>query len=204
MGELDTDKIKIFVPADYFEPAEWVLKWIFNEILRLEVIFAAHADDCIDIRFQEKVLSISCDFFRLNKPCWLQPGSLVIESREDWMDVDQTLAADLTAKSVPILWGHPGFLHTPQGDGQLRLDRRAERRANDAGFADRRVHHARLAELRQQAGGDTEHAAHRADILADEKDGWVARHLLAQGFVDRFAVAQGSHRRDCTRCLRRK
>ena len=122
MGELDTDKIKIFVPADYFEPAEWVLKWIFNEILRLEVIFAAHADDCIDIRFREKVLSISCDFFRLNKPCWLQPGSLVIESREDWMDVDQTLAADLTAKSVPILWGHPGFLHTPQGDGQLRLD----------------------------------------------------------------------------------
>jgi hypothetical protein len=122
METVDANKINIFVPVDYRAPAEWVLKWIFTEILHLEVICLAHAGDRIEIRFQGKVLSIACDFFRLNKPFWLQPGSLVIEPREDWMDVDRTLAADLTARSIPVLWGHQGFLHTAQGNGQLHLD----------------------------------------------------------------------------------
>ena len=122
MEALDADKINIFVPADYRVPAEWVLKWLFNEVLQLDVVCLAYAGDRIEIRLQGKVLSIACDFFRSNKPCWLQPGSLVIEPREDWSDVDRTLAADLTAKSIPVLWGHQGFLHTAQGNGQLHLD----------------------------------------------------------------------------------
>ena len=122
MEALDADKVNILVPADYRVPAEWVLKWIFNEVLHLEVICRAHADDRIEIRLQGKVLSIACDFFRLNQPFWLQPGSLVIEPGEDWSDVDRTLAADLTARSIPVLWGHQGFLHTAQGNGQLHLD----------------------------------------------------------------------------------
>jgi hypothetical protein len=122
MEALDPGKINIFVPADYREPAEWVLKWIFAEVLQLEVTCDAHAGDRIEIRLQGKALSIASDFFRHNKPVWLKPGSLVIEPREDWIDVDRTLAADLTARSIPVLWGHQGFLLTPQGNGQLHLD----------------------------------------------------------------------------------
>ena len=122
MEVLNADKINIFVPADYRGPAEWVLKWLFNEVLQLEVICLAYAGDRIEIRLQGKVLSIACDFFHSNKASWLQPGSLEMEPREDWNDVDRTLAADLTAKSIPVLWGHQGFLHTAQGNGQLHLD----------------------------------------------------------------------------------
>lgn len=122
MGTRDADRISVFIPAAYLAPAEWVLTWIFTEILRLGAICLPHAGDRIEIRFRGKVLSLSCDFFHLNKPFWLQPNSLVVKPREDWIDVDRTLAVNLTARSVPVLWGQPGFLHTAQGHGQLRLD----------------------------------------------------------------------------------
>src|SRR5690242_171673 len=112
MEALAADKIVIFVPADYRVPAEWVLKWIFTEVLHLEVACVVHPGDGIEIRLHGKALSMPCDFFRLNEPFWLQTGSLVIEPREDWRDVDRTLGANLTANSIPVLWGHPGFLQT--------------------------------------------------------------------------------------------
>lgn len=122
MGMLDADKINIFIPAAYLTPVKWVLTWIFTEIFHLDSVCLPHAGDRIEIRFQGKALLLPCDFFRLNQPVWLQPDSLVIAPREDWSDVGRTLAANLTARSVPVLWGQQGFRMTAQGHGQLYLD----------------------------------------------------------------------------------
>lgn len=122
MVALDADKITVLVPIDYRAPAEWVLEWIFTEILRLEFTCLPYEGEQIEMRFKGKTLSLACDFFRLNKPVWMKPDSLVIEPRGDWMDVDHTLDADLTARSIPVLWGHQGFLYTAQGNGHLNLD----------------------------------------------------------------------------------
>ena len=62
--------------------------------------------------------------------------------------------------------------------------------ADDGVLGDRGVAHALLAELLEQPRGDLEGAVEDADVLAHEHDVLVAQHLLAQGLVERLAVAQ--------------
>ena len=66
--------------------------------------------------------------------------------------------------------------------------RRADGGADDDLFGDGRVDHALGAELVEQAVGDAIRAAELADVLADQEDGVVALHLLAQRFAKRDAV----------------
>ena len=57
--------------------------------------------------------------------------------------------------------------------------RRADAHADDRVLGDRRVAHAPLAELLEQALGDLEGAAEHADVLAHQHDALVAAQLLA-------------------------
>ena len=79
-------------------------------------------------------------------------------------------------------------------DGAQAGHRRADAHADDRVLGDRRVAHALLAELLEQAGGDLEGAVEDADVLAHEHDVRVALHLLAQRGVQRLAVAHDGHR----------
>jgi peptidoglycan/xylan/chitin deacetylase (PgdA/CDA1 family) len=115
-------RIEIRMPAACRDPAEWVLKWTFSEVFGLDAVYAEHAGDRFEIRFQGKVLTVDCDFFRLNKPVWLQPDSLKGEPAKDWTDVRRTLDARLLSRSIPVLWGQEGFVRTAQGNGHLNLD----------------------------------------------------------------------------------
>jgi hypothetical protein len=58
--------------------------------------------------------------------------------------------------------------------------RGAEGDAGDRRLGNRRVDHALRAELREQALGHAEHAAPRADVLAEQKDALVLRQRLRQ------------------------
>ena len=62
-----------------------------------------------------------------------------------------------------------------------------------ADLRDRRVDHARLAELRQQPFGDLERAAVRADVLAEAEDVRVALHLLEQRLANRLEIGDLGH-----------
>lgn len=110
------------MPASCRRPAEWVLAWIFAEVLGLDAVCSEHAGDGFEIRFQGKVLAVAGDFFRLNMPVWLRADSLVVEAATDWLDVGDTLDANLLSASIPVLWGRPGFVRTERGDGHLYLD----------------------------------------------------------------------------------
>ena len=66
---------------------------------------------------------------------------------------------------------------------------RADAHADDRVLGDRRVAHALLAELLEQAVGDLERAVEDPDVLAHEDHVLVALHLLAQRLVERLAVA---------------
>ena len=99
------------------------------------------------------------------------------------------------ALAVVHLAGDVHELVEAAGDevGELHLadrpharDRGADRRADDRRLGERRVHHARLAELLEEAVGDLERAAERADVLADHEHALVAAHLLAQPLGDRL------------------
>src|SRR5205807_8516134 len=57
----------------------------------------------------------------------------------------------------------------------------------------RRVAHSVRAETLEQADGRLEDTAGRADVLADEIDHGIARHLLGDARRDRLAVAQFRH-----------
>lgn len=122
MGGPINTKLDILVPAYCRRPAEWVMAWIFAEVLGLDAAYAEHAGDQFEIRFQGKVLALDCDFFRLNKPVWLRPDSLVAGPGGEWVRVGDTLDANLLSASIPVLWGRPGFVPTAQGNGQLHLD----------------------------------------------------------------------------------
>ena len=80
---------------------------------------------------------------------------------------------------------------------------RANSRAHDGGFRNRRVHHAPLTEALDEARGHLEGAAVDANIFANQEDAGVALHLFPQTFPDGFEIrghagpesATGSRRR---------
>ena len=80
-----------------------------------------------------------------------------------------------------------GELHF--GDGPHSHQRRADRRADDSGFGDRRVDDAPLAESLEHAGGDFESAAVDADIFAKDEDAFVLFHLFPDALANRFDVS---------------
>jgi hypothetical protein len=77
--------------------------------------------------------------------------------------------------------------------GPHALDRRADRAADDRRLGQRRVHHARGAELVDEAVGHLEGAAEDADVLAHHEDALVGAHLLAHRVGDRLQVGHGRH-----------
>ena len=74
------------------------------------------------------------------------------------------------------------------GDRPQARHRGAHRGAQDRLLGDRRVAHARRAELVEQADGRLEHAARARDVLAEEHDVFVAAHLLRHAGGDRVAI----------------
>jgi len=70
------------------------------------------------------------------------------------------------------------------GDDFQALRGHADGHAGDHAFGERRVLHAVAAEALLQAGGGAEHAAVGADVLADQDDVRIARHLGGQRHVD--------------------
>ena len=71
--------------------------------------------------------------------------------------------------------------------------RRADPHADDRVLGDRRVAHAALPELLEQAVGDLEGAAEDADVLAHEEHPLVAGQLLPQPRVESLAIAHLRH-----------
>ena len=78
--------------------------------------------------------------------------------------------------------------------------RGADADADDRVLGDRRVAHAPLAELLEQAVGDLEGAAEDADVLAHQQHALVAAQLLAQRRVERLAVAHLGHQAASSPC----
>ena len=79
------------------------------------------------------------------------------------------------------------------GDRLQPGHRRAHRGAKDRLLGNRAVFHAALAELLEQPDGRLEHAAGLADVLAEEDDVGIARHLLRDAAGDRLAIGQFRH-----------
>ena len=79
------------------------------------------------------------------------------------------------------------------GDRLQAGHRRAHGGAEDRLLGDRRVAHAQRPELLEQPDRRLEHAAGPADVLAEEDDVGVARHLLRDAAGDRVAIGQFRH-----------
>jgi hypothetical protein len=69
----------------------------------------------------------------------------------------------------------------------------ADRRADDAGLGQRRVHHPVAAEPLEEALGDAEDAAVESDVLAEQDHPLVGLHLLDEGEVDGLHEGQVGH-----------
>src|SRR5271166_126747 len=80
-------------------------------------------------------------------------------------------------------------------DRSVARQRKTERRADKPGFRDRRIAHARRAELLIETLACLERTAGFADILAHDQCLRIAPHLLPQRRGDRFPVADFPHRR---------
>jgi hypothetical protein len=82
--------------------------------------------------------------------------------------------------------GHEVAEHDLQHRSRPR-HRGADRHVGHALLADRRVEHAGGAVFLMQAAGEAEGAAAGADVLSQQPDQLVARHLLVERMVDRPA-----------------
>jgi hypothetical protein len=112
----------IRIPTACRQPAEWVLQWIFTEVLGLAATFADHDGDHYALRLHDRVLTVDNDFFRRHQPAWRQAGAVLIDPSSDWTDARTTLQAQLLSASLPVLWGRPELARTAQGDARLQLD----------------------------------------------------------------------------------
>jgi hypothetical protein len=116
----------IRVPATCRQPAQWVLHWIFGEVLGLAATVNAYAGDHVEIRYRDRVLTVENDFFRRHQPqsqsILRQADTLLIDAPRHWIDARTTLDANLLEASLPVLWGRPGLARTAHGDAHLSLD----------------------------------------------------------------------------------
>ena len=76
------------------------------------------------------------------------------------------------------------------GDRTHAGERRAEGRAHDGGFCDRRVDDPLGTEAVNEAVGDFEGAAVDADVFADAEDGGVALHFFPDSLADGFEIGK--------------
>ncbi len=113
--------LEIFVPAACRQPAQWVLRWIFDEVLGVPARVVEHTGDQFEIRWRGRVLALENDFLRRHLPLWRQPGTLLIAPPRQWIHVRAMLDVELEDPSIPVLWGEPGLVRTPQG-AHLKLD----------------------------------------------------------------------------------
>ncbi len=79
------------------------------------------------------------------------------------------------------------------GQGHQAGDREPDRRADDHRLGDRHVEHAVRAEPVERAVGGAEHATVRADVLTQEHDALVARHLVEDRLADRRQHGHARH-----------
>jgi hypothetical protein len=79
------------------------------------------------------------------------------------------------------------------GDRTHAHVRSTDRRADDRGLGDRRVDHAGFAEALLEAFGHLERAAIDTDVLAEDKDPLIARHLLEERLPDRLEIGDDGH-----------
>ena len=80
-------------------------------------------------------------------------------------------------------------------DWTLALPGCADRGTDEPLFRDRRVDHARLAELVEEAGRHPERTAEGADVLAEEEDAIILAHRVLQRRPDRLEVRDRAGRR---------
>src|SRR5579862_4850493 len=79
------------------------------------------------------------------------------------------------------------------GDGAQASERRANRRADDHLFGQRRVAHTLLTKLLKQAFGDGIGAPIARNIFAKDVDTLVALHLLTDRFAERVSIGYNPH-----------
>lgn len=126
--------LEIVVPAACRQPAQWVLRWIFDEVLGVPTRFVEHAEqqvgakqaggnagDQFALRWRGRVLTLENDFFRRHQDLWQQPAALLIDPPRQWGYVRAMLDVQLEDAAIPVLWGAPGLVHTPHG-AHLKLD----------------------------------------------------------------------------------
>ena len=77
--------------------------------------------------------------------------------------------------------------------GHEAVHRHADRGADDASLAERRVDHAVVAELLLKPLGHAEHAAELPDVFAEHHDPRVATHLQTERVVDRLHHVHARH-----------
>ena len=128
------DALEIVMPAACRQPAQWVLRWIFDEVLGVPARLVEHteqqiggkqaggnAGDQFALRWRSRVLTLENDFFRRHQDLWQQPAALLLDPPRQWGNVRAMLDVQLEDPSVPVLWGAPGLVHTPHG-AHLKLD----------------------------------------------------------------------------------
>jgi hypothetical protein len=78
-------------------------------------------------------------------------------------------------------------------DGPKAFHCRTQRQPDDGRLTDRRIFHPAVAEGLQQSARPAKRAPRRADVLADDEDLFVPRHLFVQRFVDCLDVSNFLH-----------
>ena len=125
------------------------------------------------------------------------------------------IVARMTMRHLPLAAGHVVDLgglvgHLVHDDAQEVAEhdvddrphaghRGADAEAGEAGFRDRRVDDAVLAELVDQAGQHLERRARLGHVLAHEDDLGIAAHFLGDRFLDRVAERQLANGGCCLR-----
>jgi hypothetical protein len=113
---------ELYAPLGIFPEKSWVISVIFAEFLDLAFSVEESTGDAFTIRYGNQSLILPDVFFSNSKKAWLSCSTLPQLPLEQWDIASFCLKTNLVDRTLPILYGQPGFYLDNDGNGHLSLD----------------------------------------------------------------------------------
>lgn len=110
------------VPAGHFAEVQWIASVVFRDRLGLDVEISEHQDGDFVLEHADRTLAIRNDYFARCSQDSNQPAIAPGVPPGDWRITSDELSLDPAVRSVPVLFGAPGFRMESDTRARLELD----------------------------------------------------------------------------------
>jgi hypothetical protein len=101
--------LKVCIPIQNQVAREWIVDFVFNTVLGLDIEIAVHSISGYCVILNGKQISLPDVFFANSSFRWLKPESIPKPPLAQWVNQDSGLHSPFVTEALPILFGEPGI-----------------------------------------------------------------------------------------------